>query len=273
LKRFTTPLAALPALFYSIHAAAIQPLFDAHLHYNAEYTGRYSPSRIVSILRENAVSHAVVTSNPPELVRSLHKADPELIIPILGVYQSYEDKQTWTSDRLLPAKVKHMLSQGAWRGVGELHVFAEQRHSEVLLAIVDMAVKYDLPLLMHCDPAVLDSMFEHSPGAQVIWAHAGAYPYPQLLRDYLERYPRLYIDLSVRNERIAPDGRLDHEWETLLWEYPDRFMVGVDTYSAGRWEEYEAVAADIRIWLSQLPAEISVKIAHDNAANIFKSTR
>ena len=82
---------------------------------------------------------------------------------------------------------------------------------------------------MHCDPAVIDSLFAHSPNAQVIWDHAGTYPYPQLLRDYLDRYPRLYVDLSVRDERIAPNGELDPDWENLLWEYPDRFLIGVDT--------------------------------------------
>jgi hypothetical protein len=256
-----------------MHAIAMQPLFDTHLHYNAGFANHYSPARIISILRENAVSYAVVTSYPPEQVISLYKTDPELFIPILGVYQTQQDKQTWTSNRHLPAKVKQMLSQGQWRGVGELHVFADQRRSEVLLDIVAISADHDLPLLLHCDPAVIDSVFEHSPDARVIWAHAGAYPYPQLLRDYLARYPRLYIDLSVRDERIAPGGTLDPEWEKLLWEYPERFMVGVDTYSVGRWQQYGSVATRIRNWLSQLPQDISAMIAHDNAVNLFKPTR
>jgi predicted TIM-barrel fold metal-dependent hydrolase len=120
---------------------------------------------------------------------------------------------------------------------------------------------------------VIDSVYEHSPDARVIWAHAGAYPYPRLLHDYLARYPRLYIDLSVRNERIAPDGELDPEWENLLWEYPERFMVGVDTFSIERWRQYGIVATRIRKWLSQLPEDIASGIAHDNAANVFKLAR
>jgi hypothetical protein len=50
------------------------------------------------------------------------------------------------------------------------------------------------------------NLFDRAPEATVIWTHAGAYPYPPPLRDYLRRYPGLYIDLSVRDQRAAPDG-------------------------------------------------------------------
>ncbi len=273
LKRLLATMSALLVLTGAVQTTAGQPLIDSHVHYNAEYVDRYSPARVIAMLRENNIDRAVVTSYPPEQVISLYRSDPDRFIPMLGVYQTREDKQTWMRDTRLPAKVKQMLGQGQWRGVGELHVFADQRRSEVLLKIVAMAAEHDLPLLLHCDPAVIDSVFEHRPDARVIWAHAGAYPYPQLLRDYLARYPRLYIDLSVRDERIAPDGALDPQWENLLWEYPERFMAGVDTFSIERWEQYGIVATRIRNWLSQLPEDIASGIAHDNAAKVFKLTR
>jgi predicted TIM-barrel fold metal-dependent hydrolase len=254
-----------------MHAVADQPLFDAHLHYNATDIKQYSPDRIVSILKHNNVHRAVVTSYPPEQAMLLYEADPQQIIPILGVYQSVEDKLAWINDNTLPAKVEQMLAQGPWRGVGELHVFAEHRRSPVLLNIVEITTKRGIPLLMHCDPAVIDSIFEHSPGARVIWAHAGAYPYPQLLRDYLQRYPHLYVDLSVRDDLLAPGGKLDAEWENLLWEFPDRFLTGVDTFSAERWGEYHVIAARIRNWLAQLPQDVSAKVAYRNAESVFSS--
>jgi hypothetical protein len=255
-----------------MQAATVQPLFDSHLHYNSAYISQYAPARIASILEANNVQRAVVTSYPPEQVITLYEIDPQLFIPILGVYQSHEDKQTWIYNNDLPVKVKQMLIQGPWRGVGELHVFAEHRRSPVLLKIVEIATSLQLPLLMHCDPAVIDSLFEHSPGARVIWAHAGTYPYPQLLRDYLQRYPNLYVDLSVRDERVAPGGKLDPEWESLLWEYSDRFMVGVDTFSAERWQDYDTVATGIRNWLAQLPEDVAAMIAHRNAERVFSVT-
>jgi len=135
---------------------------------------------------------------------------------------------------------------------------------------VDLATSHGLPLLMHSDPAVIDSLFQHAPQAKVIWAHGGAYPFPPVLRDYLQRYPNLYVDLSVRDERIAPDGELLPEWEWLLSEYSDRFLVGVDTYRTNRWAEYLVVSGQIRNWLDQLPTEVAKAIAIGNGRRLFK---
>ena len=251
-------------------AGAGQPLFDAHLHYDVEDAARFSTDEIIALLQAHGVQGAVVTSRPPELVTSLHARAPQLILPLLGVYRERADKETWMNDAGLPARVQQALAEGPWRGVGELHLFAEERRNPVFLRVVELATAHDLPLQMHCDPAVIDALFEHAPKATVIWAHAGAYPYPPLLRDYLNRYPGLYIDLSVRDRRIAPDDELDPAWELLLLEYSERFMVGVDTYRTARWEAYPEVAARIRNWLSQLPDEVSEAIAYRNGARVFR---
>ena len=263
-------LAASIALLPALPAAATQPLFDAHLHFNADAASRYAPAQIITTLERNGVRRAAVTSLPPENVRHLYEAAPALIIPLLGVYRRTEDKETWMQDAGLPARLERMLRDELWRGVGELHLFAEQRRNPVFLRIVELASRHDLPLLLHCDPAVIDSLYEHSPVARVVWAHAGSYPYPDLLRDYLDRYPRLYIDLSMRDARIAPEGELDPDWERLLWEYPDRFMVGVDTFSVARWSGYDEAATRIRNWLAQLPEAVARRIAYRNAAVVFK---
>jgi predicted TIM-barrel fold metal-dependent hydrolase len=122
---------------------------------------------------------------------------------------------------------------------------------------------------MHCDPVVIDALFEHAPDVTVIWAHAGAYPYPPLLRDYLERYPGLHMDLSVRDERIAPSGEIESSWELLLMEFPDRFLVGVDTYSTARWKDYPKAISRTRAWLKQLPPEAAAAISRENAERLF----
>lgn len=253
-------------------AASVQaapPLFDAHLHYNAEDAAHVAPEAIIARLQANRILAAAVTSRPPEQVLKLHAQAPRLILPMLGVYRTPANKATWMDDVGLPDLVEQTLAEGPWRGVGELHLFAEDRRSPVFLRIVELATSRGLPLQLHCDPAVIDTLFEQVPEATVIWAHAGAYPYPPLLRDYLERHPGLYIDLSVRDQRVAPDGQLDPQWELLLLEYPGRFMVGVDTYSTERWHAFAEVVSRIRNWLDQLPAEVSGAIAYRNAARLF----
>jgi predicted TIM-barrel fold metal-dependent hydrolase len=77
------------------------------------------------------------------------------------------------------------------------------------------------------------------------------------------------MDLSVRDERIAPSGEIESSWELLLMEFPDRFLVGVDTYSTARWEDYPKVIARIRAWLKQLPPEAAAAISHENAERLF----
>jgi hypothetical protein len=264
-----SPIPLLAAWLYTAPAAATLPLFDAHLHYNAEDAAQFAPEAIVARLRDSDIVAAAVTSRPPSLALQLHAQAPTLIVPILGVYRTLADKQSWMDDAELPTRVEQALREGPWRAVGELHLFAEHRYNPVFEQIVDLATARGLPLQLHCDPAVIDAVFTRSPDATVIWAHAGAYPYPPLLRDYLDRYPGLYLDLSVRDQRIAPGGRLDPQWEWLLMEYSDRFMVGVDTYRTSRWRGFPMLVDRIRGWLDQLPESVANAIAHDNAARVF----
>ena len=243
---------------------------DAHLHYNQSHSDQLDPAQILEILQRNNIELAVVTSIPTSLSLELQQASPEQIIPLLGVYADYDDKQNWHQQTDLIRQVEQALVSGKYKGIGELHLFAEHRHSPVFLRVATLATRHRLPLLMHCDPVVIDTLFEHEPDARVVWAHAGAYPYPALLRDYLARYPNLYIDLSMRNERIAPGNRLDPEWENIFMELPDRFMTGVDTFSPGRWHDYSDYAEQTRAWLEQLPDEIARQIRIENTRRVYQ---
>lgn len=254
---------------HPVSASPRQPLFDTHLHYDTDDAALYSPSQIIAFLDASGIDQAVVTASPPHHALALYRHAPERIVPFLGVYRLPADKQEWVLDESLPARVAQALNQGPWLGVGELHLFAEQRRSPVFRKVVDIATARGLPLLIHSDPAVIDSLFDHQPHATVIWAHGGAYPCAELLSDYLRRYPRLYVDLSVRDERIAPDGRLDPVWETVLLDHGDRFLVGVDTYRPERWQDMGRVTGLMRGWLAQLPDSVAAQIARGNAERLL----
>lgn len=264
---------ALPAFIHAAPADGRLPLFDAHLHYTREDARSFGPGDIVATLQRHGVKRAAVTAMPPEQALALHELAPDVIVPVLGVYRSPGDKRTWTEDAGLPGRVASTLEEAPWRAIGELHLFAQQRHSPVFLQLVDLAERHGLPLLLHCDPAVIDSLYAHNPRVRVIWAHAGAYPYPPLLRDYLDRYPRLSVDLSVRDALIAPGGEPDPGWERLLWDYPDRFLAGVDTFSTRRWRDYGEATERIRTWLARLPETMATGIAWGNAARVFAVAR
>ena len=249
-----------------------EPLFDAHLHYSAADAKVLGPKALIETLDRNAISHAVVTGTPASHVSDLYHYAPGRIIPLLGVYHNHVDKADWHDDVSLPSYVETELKQGPWRGVGELHIFAKDRHSPVFRSIVELVSSRQLPMLIHGDPAVIDTVYDIAPTMQVIWAHAGTFPYPDLVADYIQRYPMLLVDLSMRDERIAPQGRLDDAWYELFVTYPDRFMVGVDTYSPSRWQSFDAVVARIQNWLSQLPEDVAAKLAYRNARDLYKKS-
>jgi len=246
-----------------------EPLFDAHLHYNATHATQFSPQQIIARLERNGIEQAVVSGTPATHTASLYRQAPGRIVPLLGVYRSDADKITWPNDATLPERVEAELNKGNWRGIGELHIFASDRHSPVFRRIIEIAAQRQLPLQIHGDPAVIDTLYNVSPSQAVIWAHAGTFPYPDLLADYLQRYPALSIDLSVRDDRIAPDGQISDDWYELFIRFPDRFMVGVDTFSLSRWHHFDAAVATLRNWLGQLPDDVAKRLAYDNAAAFF----
>jgi len=245
------------------------PLFDAHLHYSAQDAAHYSPKQIIDKLDSNGLRHAVVTGTPASHTQTLYEYAPGRIVPLLGIYRDHHDKVNWPNDVNLPSRIEAALKKGFWLGIGELHIFAKDRHSPVFRRIIELATEYKLPLQIHGDPAVIDTVYEIAPEQAVVWAHAGTYPYPDLISDYLQRYPTLSIDLSVRDERIAPAGQLSDDWYELFIRFPKRFMIGVDTYSLSRWHNIDTVVATIQNWLTQLPDDVAKRLAYDNAAAFF----
>ena len=98
-------------LLLPFHGLQAEPLFDAHMHYNATDAARYSPQEIIGILESNDISQAAVTSNPPRLAMALHAEAAGRIVPLLGVYRDAGDKQEWTRDSSLPARIEAELDK------------------------------------------------------------------------------------------------------------------------------------------------------------------
>ena len=261
-------LSLLSLVMFQSSAVAV-PLFDTHLHYSKADAEIYSPADVIKLLDKNEIAFAAVTGTPSSHVIDLHRYAPGRIIPLLSIYKKQKDKSRWYHDESIPALVEKELKRGIWQGIGEIHIFTRNRNSPVFKKIIEIATTHDLPLLIHADPAVIDMVFTISPKLKVIWAHAGKYPYPELVSDYLERYDSLSVDLSMRDERIAPSGELSDEWYELFVNHPDRFILGVDTYSSSRWEDFDSAVLTIRRWLSQLPEDVRVKLAYENAAAIY----
>ena len=128
---------------------------------------------------------------------------------------------------------------------------------------------HSLYLHAHADDEALEILFRHNPKARIIWAHTGFSTSPEKVEAYLDRYPALWGELSYRHGITGAGGELSPAWRRLFERYPDRFLIGSDTWINERWSSYPAIMAGYRAWLSQLPREVAEKIAFRNAERLF----
>lgn len=246
------------------------PLIDTHLHYTGVDAAELPPEQILALLDRNQITATVVSGQPQWALEALYRAAPERILPFLSVYRGPADKPDWMHDPDLPARVSDALRSGIYRGIGEIHIFAKDRESPVLAALVAIAAERGLMLQVHGDAEVIEAIFAQAPDVRVLWAHLGTDPRPQVLAPLLQRYPRLYVDTSVRDERfVDAEGRLWQQWRRFFIAHQHQVLVGVDTYWTPRWRRFSEVADRIRSWLTQLPPEVAERLAFGNAAQLF----
>jgi len=246
------------------------PIFDAHLHYNAEAVVAYPVPAALERIQRSGVRAILATSVPNDGTRALLAADSAdlRVVPFVRPYRSDADRATWFRDIRTLSLIETELARGGYRGIGEFHVFGDDAGSDVMRRIVDLAVKRGLYLHAHCDEAALQRIFEHNENARVIWAHTGFNTPPERIEGWLGRRPTLWGELSYRYD-MTENGVLKPEWRRLFLSYPDRFVVGSDTWVNERWERYAEIIGWYRGWLSQLPADIAGAIAWTNAERLF----
>jgi hypothetical protein len=88
----------------------------------------------------------------------------------------------------------------------------------------------------------------------------------------LREHSNLWADLAFRSDH-APGGKVAPEWRQAFLEFPDRFMVGTDTFVAERWHYVPEHAAWSRGWLSDLPVDVAERIAWKNGEALFGRAR
>jgi predicted TIM-barrel fold metal-dependent hydrolase len=263
---------ALVAACFAVAARAAEPLpiFDAHLHYNVEATGPYPVDAVFALWKKSGVIGVIATSRPNDGSRALYaeKQSAVKVFPFIRPYVVQPDRYTWFSDPKIYALIESEFRRGIYRGIGEFHLFGKDAESPWVKKTVDFAVANDLWLHAHSDDAAIDILFAHNPQARIIWAHTGFTSTPETIERYFERYPALIGELSYRYDVVA-EGKLRADWRRLLLKYPDRFVLGSDTWVNGRWSSYADIMAGYRAWLAQLPTDVAMKIAYGNGERLF----
>ena len=70
------------------------------------------------------------------------------------------------------------------------------------------------------------------------------------------------------NRSVPSSGVLDPAWRAVFLKYPDRFVVGTDTWVNTQWDRLPNILDNFRTWLRQLPPDVAAKIAHGNAERL-----
>lgn len=244
------------------------PIFDVHIHYSKSAWSVYPPEVAFAILDRGGVMRALVSSTPDDGTVKLYEHDPHRIVPFLRLYRHQAEMATWTEDTALLLYLEERLKRGIYQGIGEFHLTAGQTNSPVVKRIADLAARYSLFLYVHADEAAVEELIQLRPEVPILWAHAGMSASPARVGQLLDRHPKVWVELSYRFD-VAREGQLDPGWRALFQKYPDRFMVGTDTWNNAQWESLPAILADVRSWLKQLPPTIAEKIAFRNASGLF----
>lgn len=250
---------------------APMPIFDAHLHYNWEPKPHLPLDQVLELFRQQQVTGILATSRPNDGTRALYEARSEAlwVVPFIRPYRVRADIQNWMNDASIQELIESEYKRGFYMGIGEFHLSGRDAATDWVKRTVDFAARHDLYLHAHADDEALEILYGHDPRARIIWAHTGFSTPPEKVEAYLKSHAGLWCELSYRSG-ITAGGKLTAEWRSLFERYPERFLLGSDTWIDPRWDSYAAIMAEYRGWLAQLPREIAEKIAYKNAETLFR---
>ncbi len=269
------------------------PLFDAHLHYNDEACVHDAPapgcphplSDVLERMQRNGVRAIIANSRPNDGTKALAQAREQTraagvtVVPFIRLYRDRADYNHWFRHPSIAEMVRTELRQGTpsgpYRGLGEFHLYdSANAQGAIARELMVLADQQNLAVLAHVDDVAVEQLMQHTPSqgrnTRLIWAHTGIGGTPVARVDELmARFPRLMGELSYRPGLTCDDGQLCPEWRALILKYPDRFMIGSDTWINQRWLYYDDLMKAYRLWLGGLPPEVARQVAWNNGARLF----
>ena len=239
------------------------PLADAHIHYSNDVWDILPPVEAIKTLRKAGIKKAFVSSSNDDGTQMLYEKAPDLVVPVLRPYRRRGENSSWYRDETIVGMVEERLAKNRYAGIGEFHVDGPDADRPVVRRIVELAAQYKIFLHAHSDMDAIDRLFAQNPEARVLWAHSG-FDSPEDVAMMLRKYKNLWADLAFRSEH-ASNGKVDPQWRKVFLEFPDRFMIGTDTYTPDRWYYVVKHAYWSRKWIADLPRDVGENIAYRNA--------
>lgn len=247
------------------------PIFDAHLHYSHDAWERLPPAAAVALLRQAGLKAAMVSSSSDDGTQKLYALAPDLVLPSLRPYRTRGEIGSWMHDASVIPHLEARLAKYRYVAIGEYHVYGADAETPVVRRVVELARQHKLFLHSHSDADAIERQFRQDPQARILWAHAG-FDRPERVRELLRRYPNLWCDLAFRSDH-ASGGQVDPAWREAFLEFPDRFLVGTDTFTPERWHYVVEHARWSREWLADLPRPVAEQIGWKNGERLFGALR
>ena len=320
-RRLLGPLVPLPEVNYRDI-----PLIDFHAHLQK----RVSAEELIDHMDRGGVARMVLMAlyygdrggavndgeGTDEQALSYARRSPGRFVPFVGMQRGLlVNRDRWirpdseASSLLLEAEWK--LRSGEFFGMGEFMLRFYPYTTELGIVAVsdmdypadstlmryfaDLSAKYRAPMVIHCEaePHTVEAMLrllELHPEATVVWAHNCGRAGAGLIRDWLSRYPNLYVDLGNMVSTgsgygtywprrtpwmhlvMSRQGDIFPEMKTLFEAFPDRFFIGNDLAHARAYVYHSYLAHRWRLFLSQLSAATARKIAFENAERLFRQS-
>ena len=285
------------------------PIFDTHMHYNRSAWKPYPVKSVIELMDRGGVEMALVSSTPNDGTLKLLRHAPARFVaelrpyywpaglstdtapswlwhkirkrmatisPDLLPYDYGAGKRDWTRSKQVQAYLRQELDAHPYEGVGEFHLHVlDGRDVPQLEAVARMAKARRLPIHVHAGAAAVRTLFALAPDLTIIWAHAGwenadKRESVEVIGAMFDTYPNLYADTSYRERDIlTEDGSIAPGWRDLILKNSRRLMIGTDTWTNSRWDEYQALIDLNRRWLSKLPRDVAERIAFRNAERLF----
>src|SRR3954454_11650644 len=203
-------------------------IFDAHLHYNWEPKAFYQLDEVLALFKTHRITGILATSRPNTGTHALmdSKAEGLQVVPFIRPYRVRADMGSWFNDPVIFDLVQDEFKRGYYRGVGEFHLSGKAADTQMVKKTVDFAVANDLYLHAHADDEAVEILMRHNPRARIIWAHTGFSLPTTRVAAMLDKYPKLWGELSYRSGIVdGGSGKLTPEWRSLFERYPDRFLL------------------------------------------------
>lgn len=268
---FVTSLAIVTGLHILSSPIAIAqselPIADVHLHYSHDSVELTPPERVIEIMRSANLKFALVSSSDDNGTQLLNKLAPDLIVPGLRPYRRRGETGSWFKDEGALEYVERLLAKNRYASIGEFHLYGENADLEIPRRIVELADEHNLILQAHSDAEAVERLLAQSNTVKVIWAHSG-FADPEEIASVLAKHDRLWADLAYRSD-VGGGGTLNPGWRELFEAFPDRLMLGTDTYTPERMYFIPEHAENARSWLETLPSDLAENIAWKNGFDLI----